>query len=224
MVIFWAGFHIPLGLGGLDIVAKLLPQETFMDPQTQAVSVVVVQLFELAGTMWLIQSTLKPFEPLPDCLNFRFTEVWRNRGWLPASTAGVLVLLVALAAATASLTLDASSSEVGNGASGLTSLLNSTPLARAAIYLAYCGLTPWLEEYVYRGFLLSSLRTYVSWPVAVIASALVFSISHVSVPGFLPLFLVGCCLGMAFTWNGNLATSFVIHSVYNAIVLTKALH
>jgi len=222
MVIFWAGFHIPLGLGGLDILAKVLPQQTFMDPQTQAVSVVFIQLLELAGTIWLIQSTLQPFGPLPDCFNFRFTEVWRNRGWLPASATGMLVLLVAVAV-TASLTQDVSYSEVSNGTSDLTRLLSSTPLARVAIYVAYCVLTPWLEEYVYRGFLLSSLRTYVSWPLAVLISALVFSVSHLSPPGFLPLFWVGCCVGTAYTWNGNLATSFVMHSVYNAIVLTKAL-
>lgn len=78
----------------------------------QAMSLVFVQLLELAGTMWLIQSTLQPFGPLPDCFNFRFIEVWRNRGWLPASATGLLVLLVAVAA-TASVTPDTvSSSEV----------------------------------------------------------------------------------------------------------------
>ncbi|KAG0618656.1 hypothetical protein M758_4G082100 [Ceratodon purpureus] len=221
MVIFWAGFHIPLGLGGLDIVAKVIPEQ-FVDPQTQAVSLVFVQLLELAGTMWLIKSTLQPFGPLPDCFNFRFDEVWRNRGWLPASASGLLVLLVAVAA-TASVTQDVSSSEISNGSSALTTLLSSTPLARLAIYVAYCGLTPFLEEYVYRGFLLTFLGTRMRWPFAVMISALVFSISHLSPPGFLSLFWVGCCLGTAYTWNGNLATSVVIHSLYNAIVLTKAL-
>lgn len=116
-----------------------------------------------------------------------------------------------------------SCSQVSNGSSALTSLLNSTPLARVAIYMAYCGLTPVLEEYVYRGFLLSSLATYMRWPLAILLSAFLFSLSHLSPQGFLPLFCVGCCLGTAYTWNGNLATSFVIHSLYNAVVLTKAL-
>lgn len=113
--------------------------------------------------------------------------------------------------------------QISNGSSALTTLLRSTPLARLAIYIAYCGLTPYLEEYVYRGFLLSFLGTRMRWPFAVMISALVFSLSHLSPPGFLSLFCVGCCLGTAYTWNGNLATSFVIHSLYNAIVLTKAL-
>lgn len=221
MVIFWAGFHIPLGLGGLDIVAKVIPQQ-FVDPQTQAFSLVFVQLVELAGTMWLIRSTLQPFGPLPDCLNFRFDEVWRDRGWLPASAAGLLALLVAVAA-TAGVTQGVSPSEISNGSSALTNLLSSTPLARLAIYVAYCGVTPCFEEYVYRGFLLSFLGTRMRWPLAVMTSALVFSLSHLSPPGFLSLFWVGCCLGTAYTWNGNLATSFVIHSLYNAVVLTKAL-
>jgi hypothetical protein len=77
----------------------------------QAFSLVFVQLVELAGTMWLIQSTLQPFGPLPDCFNFRFGEVWRDRGWLPASAAGLLALLVAVAA-TAGVTQGVSSSEV----------------------------------------------------------------------------------------------------------------
>lgn len=221
MVIFWAVFHIPLGLGGLDIVAKVLPQQS-LDPQTQAVSLVFVQLLELTGTVWLINSTIQPFGPVPTSLNFRFNEVWREKGWLPASATGLLVLLVAVAAM-ASVTQGVSTTEVSNGSSALTSLLNSTPLARVAIYMAYCGLTPVLEEYVYRGFLLSSLATYMRWPLAILLSAFLFSLSHLSPQGFLPLFCVGCCLGTAYTWNGNLATSFVIHSLYNAVVLTKAL-
>ena len=77
----------------------------------QAMSLVFVQLLELAGTMWLIQSTLQPFGPLPNCFNFRFNEVWMNRGWFPATATCLPVLLVAVAAI-ASATHDVSSSEV----------------------------------------------------------------------------------------------------------------
>jgi membrane protease YdiL (CAAX protease family) len=110
--------------------------------------------------------------------------------------------------------------QVKEAPSALTGLVTSTPVACSATYLAFCVITPVIEEYVYRGFLLASLASHIRWPFAVIVSSLMFAISHLGASGLPSLFMIGCVLGLAYTWTGNLATSFVIHGLYNAIVLT----
>ncbi len=112
--------------------------------------------------------------------------------------------------------------QVKEAPSALTGLVTSTPVACSATYLAFCVITPVIEEYVYRGFLLASLASHIRWPFAIIVSSLVFAISHLGASGLPSLFMIGCVLGLAYTWTGNLATSLVIHGLYNAIVLTRS--
>jgi len=220
MVIYWGGFHMPLGLGGLAIVANLFPQHV-SDPQFQAMSRVVLQLMELAGTAWLIKSTLHPFKPQFELFNVSFSNAFQDRGWIPASALGLLVVPL-IVIASASITQYLSPSQVEEAPSALTGLVTSTPVACSATYLAFCVITPVIEEYVYRGFLLASLASHIRWPFAIIVSSLVFAISHLGASGLPSLFMIGCVLGLAYTWTGNLATSLVIHGLYNAIVLTRS--
>jgi membrane protease YdiL (CAAX protease family) len=112
--------------------------------------------------------------------------------------------------------------QVEEAPSALTGLVTSTPVACSATYLAFCVITTVIEEYVYRGFLLASLASHIRWPFAIIVSSLVFAISHLGASGLPSLFMIGCVLGLAYTWTGNLATSLVIHGLYNAIVLTRS--
>jgi len=112
--------------------------------------------------------------------------------------------------------------QVKEAPSALTGLITSTPVACLATYLAFCVITPVIEEYVYRGFLLASLASHIRWPFAIIVSSLMFAISHLGAAGLPSLFMIGCVLGLANTWTGNLATSLVIHGLYNAIVLTRS--
>ncbi|XP_073058385.1 uncharacterized protein [Primulina eburnea] len=85
--------------------------------------------------------------------------------------------------------------------------------------LIYCIVTPFLEEIVYRGFLLTSLSSKMKWQQAVIISSIIFSAAHFSVENFLQLFIVGLVLGSSYCWTGNLSSSLAIHSMYNALTL-----
>jgi hypothetical protein len=56
---------------------------------------------ELAGTTWLIKSTLQPFKPQFELFNVSFSKAFQDRGWIPASALGLLVvLLIVIASAT----------------------------------------------------------------------------------------------------------------------------
>lgn len=98
-------------------------------------------------------------------------------------------------------------------------MLLSSGISRVSCVLAYCIFIPLLEEVVYRGFLLTSLASTMEWPQAVAISSVIFSAIHLSGENFLQLFIIGCLLGCSYSWTGNLSSSIVIHSLYNALTL-----
>lgn len=101
----------------------------------------------------------------------------------------------------------------------LHELLSSDSISTTACVLVYCVVTPLLEEIVYRGYLLTSLSSTMDWKKAVMASSIIFSASHFSADSFLQLFTVGIVLGSSYCWTGNLSSSILIHSLYNALTL-----
>lgn len=101
----------------------------------------------------------------------------------------------------------------------LKEMLLSSDISKVACVIVYCIITPPLEEMVYRGFLLASLVSTMSWQQAVVLSAAIFSAAHFSGENFLQLFVVGCILGCSYCGTGNLRSSIVIHSLYNALTL-----
>ncbi|CAK9880830.1 unnamed protein product [Sphagnum jensenii] len=112
-----------------------------------AMSQVVLQLMELAGTAWLMKSTLQPFKPQFELLNVSFSKAFQDRGWIPASALGLLVVLL-IVMASASITQYLSPPQVKEAPSALTGLVTSTPVSSVATYLAFCVITPVIAEYV----------------------------------------------------------------------------
>lgn len=98
-------------------------------------------------------------------------------------------------------------------------ILSTGSSSVTASVLANCIITPFLEEVVYRGFLVTSLASTMNWKLAVTISSIVFSASHFSGENFLQLFVVGFVLGCSYCWTGNLIASISIHSLYNALIL-----
>ncbi|KAF8043293.1 hypothetical protein BT93_A1586 [Corymbia citriodora subsp. variegata] len=113
--------------------------------------------------------------------------------------------------------LDLQTEEVNNLI--LKEILLSSDISRAACVLVYCIVTPLLEEIVYRGFLLTSISSTSKWQQAVLLSSAIFSAAHFSGENSLQLFIIGCILGCSYCWSGDLSTSFLIHSLYNALIL-----
>ncbi|XP_056158417.1 uncharacterized protein LOC115682321 [Syzygium oleosum] len=101
----------------------------------------------------------------------------------------------------------------------LKEILLSSDISRAACVLVFCIITPLLEEIVYRGFLLTSISSTSKWQQAVLLSSAIFSAVHFSGENSLQLFVIGCILGCSYCWSGDLSTSFLIHSLYNALIL-----
>nr|KJB79675.1 hypothetical protein B456_013G075400 [Gossypium raimondii] len=179
----------------------------------EALSLLVIDILELLATLFLLKSTIKPNNRLLDI--FKVNPVERN--WLLASALGfgVLILLVFLT----SIVVDGlyGIKDVNNLI--LKEMLVRSDISKGACITVYCIITPILEEMVYRGFMLASLASTMNWKQAVVISAAIFSAAHLSGENFLQLFVIGCILGCSYCGTGNLSSSILIHSLYNAFTL-----
>ncbi|EOX99401.1 CAAX amino terminal protease family protein, putative isoform 3 [Theobroma cacao] len=155
MAVYMFNLHIPLGFGGLSIVAYILNQPV-LDPQTQ--------------------STIKPKNGLMNF--FKSSELSIERNWVLASALGfgILILFVFLTSILADRLYGVK--DVNNPI--LKEMLLSSDISKVACVIVYCIITPPLEEMVYRGFLLASLVSTMSWQQAVVLSAAIFSAAHFS--------------------------------------------
>ncbi|XP_062107339.1 uncharacterized protein LOC133818470 [Humulus lupulus] len=214
MAFYMFTLHIPLSFGWLSVVAELL-QEPILDPQTEAISLLLAQTLEFIATLLLLKYTAKPKYQFMNL--FKANELSGERNWLFASTMGLTFLfsLVVLTSFFVDRVLEPK--VISNPI--LKEMLVSSNIARAACALVYCIITPLLEETVYRCFLLRSLSSTMKWQHAVLISSAIFSMAHLSGENFLQLLIIGCVLGCSYCWTGNLGSSFLIHSFYNAMTL-----
>ncbi|KAI8551694.1 hypothetical protein RHMOL_Rhmol06G0205900 [Rhododendron molle] len=181
----------------------------------QALSLLAIQTLELSAVLWLLRCIVQPQYKIYSF--FQAKNQPKERNWFLASVLGLgfLILLVFSTSLLADQLIGPK--DVNN--SILKEILSSGPISETACNLVYCFLTPLLEEIVYRGFLLTSLASEMKWHRAVVISSAVFSAAHFSGENFLQLFVIGSVLGCSYCWTGNLSASFVIHSLYNALIL-----
>ncbi|KAK9087066.1 hypothetical protein Syun_029460 [Stephania yunnanensis] len=214
MSLYFFSVHVPLSFGGLSVIAEIMHQKV-LDPQTKALSILLIQSLELWGTLALLRYTSKVDYKLAGI--FRVSYNSKGRSWVQASVLGfgLLMLLVFLTSFLADKLVGPK--DVNNPM--LKEILLSGTISRTACFLTYCFVTPLLEELVYRGFLLAALASTTKWHHAVIISSCIFSLAHLSSENLVQLFVVGCVLGSSYCWSGNLASSLLVHSVYNAVIL-----
>lgn len=87
--------------------------------------------------------------------------------------------------------------------------LNSWPMAIGAVLMA-----PLWEDVFFRGFLLTSLATYMPLPAALLLTSLLFGLGHGHL--WLPCTLTGLLFGVAYVDTGNLLAPIALHFVINA--------
>ncbi|KAI5660828.1 hypothetical protein M9H77_20151 [Catharanthus roseus] len=214
MAFYIFSMHVPLSFGGLSVIANTLNQRV-LEPQVEALSIFSIQTIELLTVLLLLNCPIEPRYKLLDF--FKGSTLSEERNWLLASAAGFLflVFLVFLTSTIADQLLGPK--EVNNPI--VNELLSSSSISGTLCVLVYCVVTPLLEEIVYRGYLLTSLSGTMNWQKAVLVSSIIFSASHFSAENFLQLFIVGTVLGCSYCWTGNLSSSVLVHSLYNALTL-----
>jgi hypothetical protein len=76
-------------------------------------------------------------------------------------------------------------------------------------------LSPAIEEFFFRGFLLTFLKNYTSTWLAITLSAGVFAFAHLNLGAALPLWFLGIVLGIAYEHTGSLLVPISIHACFN---------
>lgn len=85
-------------------------------------------------------------------------------------------------------------------------------------FLTVAVLVPVMEEFAFRGVLLSSLKKY-GTGFAIVASALVFSFVHLDFSNVVFAFIAGLVFGFLYAKTGNLWVTIFIHALNNGIAV-----
>lgn len=163
------------------------------------------------GGIGVLYFSIKPFLPFPeDWFKFKLKDNWFIWGFGGYLTALPLVLLVSLI-----------NQQIWQGQGGSNPLLLLALQAQDQVALIIFLVTssiaaPVFEEIMFRGFLLPSLTRYLSVNQAIILSALIFAVAHLSLSEVLPLATLGTVLGIVYTRSRNLLAPILLHSLWNS--------
>ncbi len=128
---------------------------------------------------------------------------WGLVAWLPATLIGALVAgLLEL---------------VGVEVAPQTAEEAVNRLNPVLVVIAIVVVAPIAEELFFRGIIFNAWLREHGWWWAAIGSAILFAISHLSLPQALPLFLLGLVFAWAYRRTGSLLTPIGMHATFNAV-------
>ncbi|HNZ66766.1 MAG TPA: CPBP family intramembrane metalloprotease, partial [Planctomycetota bacterium] len=78
---------------------------------------------------------------------------------------------------------------------------------------------PWIEEYIYRVFLYSELRNYLSPTKAILLTAIIFTLVHQNIFAALPIFTLALFLTITYEKTQNYFIVVTIHTMHNLLTL-----
>jgi membrane protease YdiL (CAAX protease family) len=165
-------------------------------------------LMSMSGLLVLYVS-IKSFLPLPkDWFN------WKDRKWFLWGIGGYVVAIPCV------FLVSFFNQQLWDGQGGSNPLLFLALQAQDKVALAIFFFTasiaaPIFEEIMFRGFLLPSLTRYLPIWGAILVSALIFALAHLSLAEVLPLATLGIILGFVYSKSRNILSSILIHSLWN---------
>ncbi len=89
--------------------------------------------------------------------------------------------------------------------------------------LVFMALAPAIaEELFFRGFLMNAFHgVFRNMHVAILVTALLFSLIHVQFTKFIPMFFLAVVFGYAAYWSGSIWTSITAHFINNALAVAQ---
>ena len=163
------------------------------------------------GGISVLYLSIKSFRPFPqDWFKIKLADNWLVSGFGGYLVALPLVLIVSLI-----------NQQIWQGQGGSNPLLFLALQAQDRVALIVFFVTssiaaPIFEEIMFRGFLLPSLTRYVSVKSAIVISAFIFAVAHLSLSEVLPLATLGIVLGVVYTRSRNLLAPMLLHSLWNS--------
>jgi membrane protease YdiL (CAAX protease family) len=108
--------------------------------------------------------------------------------------------------------------------SELTTVFGPDALGLGLAIAMVVAVGPFVEELVFRGMVLSVATDRFGVGRGVVASALLFALSHVTLWAFLPLAVLGVILGYLRVTRGSIWPSIALHALYNAMAVVAAFY
>jgi len=220
-----AGGFVVLG----DLVIPLVihqPTEALLKtlqigpPHSDGVSVLIFYLGLMSCPLLILALMLRPGEP-PEggWLQYRWQPLGAN-GRRAFKTFLMVLPLVSLVG-----WLLSQLQEDPGGSNPLLELVltNQNLPALACFAITAVVLAPLFEETMFRGVLLPVLGRQLGGAWAVLISAAVFAIAHLSLGELAPLFLLGIGLGWLRWRSGRLAASVFMHALWNGLTFLNLL-
>jgi membrane protease YdiL (CAAX protease family) len=141
--------------------------------------------------LWVVNTAVKKFRPLPDdFLRLSLKEPFKApNGWGTWALVGFPAAFATVAIVTGLCSLGGVNQVDGQGTTdAVVPMLDAGDSVNVlALVLVTAVMAPLVEEYLFRGFVLTSLTRYVPAPAATVLSAALFAAAHfapkVSLPG-----------------------------------------
>ena len=191
-----------------------------LSSRQQALVHVVLDLGNLALTLFILWRSLREFQPRKNLSWFR--PRWTGRlwhwAWLPLACP---LLPLVEKAVVWSQELFPTGPEQWSMTIIEQSVTSGDPVAACLYFSMIVFCAPCWEELMFRGFLLPSLATFIPLPAAVLLSSFFFALIHFSVQRFLPLLLLGIIFGLVFVGSRNLAAPIALHALYNTYIFGR---
>lgn len=199
----------------LPLLVKILLSATQLQLATaplwqKALFVLINYGLMAIGVITVLRLFIEPYQPLAtNWFNWQGQNSWLNWGLGGFLIANLVVLPVL-----------ALNDKLWQGQGGSNPILSVVLESKDSFSFLLLTLTaavaaPLFEEYLFRGFLLTSLTRYLTSWQSITLSGLIFAIAHLSVSEILPLATLGIVLGYVYQRTGSLLASMVIHSLWN---------
>ncbi|BAZ42818.1 hypothetical protein NIES4101_87880 [Calothrix sp. NIES-4101] len=210
LLVFVGGFFLMAQLV-VPLLIGLLPlPPANSNIRIQALYILLSYVLMAIAAISVLYISVKPFFPLSeDWFRFRLGGKWILWGLGGYCVALPIVLLVSLI-----------NQQIWQGQGGSNPLLELALAGQDSVTLGIFFTTaaiaaPLFEEFLFRGFLLPSCTRYMPVWGAILLSAFIFAIAHLSLSEILPLFSLGIVLGVVYTRSRNLLAPMLLHSIWN---------
>jgi membrane protease YdiL (CAAX protease family) len=227
VVLLIAGGFVVIGELGVPLVlapaVQPLVRELEGDPALQqGVLILVLYLGLMAAPLAILWAQLRPLEPC------RPEGGWLQWRWRPLSTTVLrglvqVLMVLPLVALVGWLTEHLLGDQGGSNPLLELVLTTNQPLALGCFAITAVVLAPLFEESLFRGVLLPVLARRWGGGVAVVVSALIFGVAHLSIGELAPLVVLGLGLGWLRLQGGRLGSCVLMHALWNGLTFTNLL-
>jgi len=209
--VFVVGFFL-MGQFVIPFILEFLPiPRPAPNVRIQALYVFISYIFVASGSLLVLYLSIKEFFPLAEgWFRFRFRDGWLLWGIGGYCAAIPIVIVVSLV-----------NQQLWQGQGGSNPLLqivleSQDNLALLIFFSTAAIAAPLFEEFLFRGFLLTSLTRYLPVWGSIIISGFLFAVAHQSLSEILPLTALGIVLGFVYSRSRNLLAPMLLHSLWNS--------